>query len=280
MATNNICRLRTKAGLSQRKLAALAGTSQQQIQRIEAGVQAARLELALRICSALNAKMEEVFPSAATLLGSKRLEKSPPAKRERDLFKAGIEVASRIWFFKYRLRGGGEDVLKISAADKDLLWNAVQRTDRSTLFVVFDSDEYRVALNLDHLMFCQFLFERADTIVDEADERPDDLIHLVLSDGKALTFEPEADEGSLNDDEFPDDSKELQHLLLMLELSTEKNEVFHFTDVDGETVFFRGADMAMLRIPLWAVVPELLDAVLDDSHEDAEDVPARPSRSQ
>ena len=65
---NKIKQFRSKRGMTQRQLAGAVGTSQQQIQRIESGVQAARFEVALKICAALDASMEQVFPAARTIL--------------------------------------------------------------------------------------------------------------------------------------------------------------------------------------------------------------------
>jgi DNA-binding XRE family transcriptional regulator len=60
---NRIQELRTALGLTQRQLASMVGTSQQQIQRLETGLQAARLDLAARICSALGKPIQQVFPA-------------------------------------------------------------------------------------------------------------------------------------------------------------------------------------------------------------------------
>jgi transcriptional regulator with XRE-family HTH domain len=54
--------LRTTRGLSQRQLAQAAGTSQQQIQRIETGHQSVRFDLATCIADALHASLTNVFP--------------------------------------------------------------------------------------------------------------------------------------------------------------------------------------------------------------------------
>jgi DNA-binding XRE family transcriptional regulator len=50
MLQNNIKQLRTQLSITQRELAYMVGTSQQQIQRIETGKVAAKLGLAQAIC--------------------------------------------------------------------------------------------------------------------------------------------------------------------------------------------------------------------------------------
>ena len=68
MIENQIKVLREKKGLSQRQLATLVGTSQQQIQRIETGKQSIRFGLALEVCKALEMPMETVFPQTKKVL--------------------------------------------------------------------------------------------------------------------------------------------------------------------------------------------------------------------
>lgn len=59
---NRIRVVREELGLSQQALATKIGTSQQQVQRIEAGMQSVRHDLALKICAALGTPIGKVFP--------------------------------------------------------------------------------------------------------------------------------------------------------------------------------------------------------------------------
>lgn len=59
---NRIRVVREELGLSQQALATKIGTSQQQVQRIEAGRQSVRHDLALKICAALGTPIGKVFP--------------------------------------------------------------------------------------------------------------------------------------------------------------------------------------------------------------------------
>jgi putative transcriptional regulator len=75
---NRIRPLREARGWSQHDLATAAGTSQQQVARIEAGTQSVRLELALALAAALEAELAEVVPDARR-----------PLARARRTFAAG-----------------------------------------------------------------------------------------------------------------------------------------------------------------------------------------------
>jgi len=66
---NKIKALRLKAGISQRELAKRVGTSQQQIQRVETGQVAARLELATKLSRSLGVPLTVLFPGSKKALG-------------------------------------------------------------------------------------------------------------------------------------------------------------------------------------------------------------------
>ena len=42
----------------------------------------------------------------------------------------------------------------------------------------------------------------------------------------------------------------------MLDTYSEKHNRYHFTDEDGEDVFLRAGDIALLEVPLWVIEPE------------------------
>lgn len=65
---NNIKQLRTQLSITQRELAYMVGTSQQQIQRIETGKVAAKLGLAQAICKALDKPLNIVFLESDQLI--------------------------------------------------------------------------------------------------------------------------------------------------------------------------------------------------------------------
>ncbi len=264
MSKNKIQQFRRKKGLSQKRLAELVGTSQQQIQRIEKGKQASRFDIAVKICSVLQHPMEIVFPETKGAIQTWKKKGGDMRSLQNDreivepMEEADIDMEGVAWFFKYRLRGNTNGILPISSKDKERLWGAVQRTDSST-FVLFDSEHRRILLNLDHLIFCHFLFDAPKEDEDEQDE----LVVFLADGGEELRFEVEPEDAPTDASE---DMGDLHHMMYMAENLPERDSyAFHFIDVDGETVFLPSKDVAMIQIPLWAVEPELLDNEEDES---------------
>jgi hypothetical protein len=72
-------------------------------------------------------------------------------------------------------------------------------------------------------------------------------------------FDVDVDEFQPHDDEPEEERGQFRNLLFDAELSSQPNDVLHFMDVDGETVFIRASDIALIQIPLWVIYPDLLD---------------------
>lgn len=260
MATNKIEALRKGKQMTQRQLAAAIGTSQQQIQRIEKGRQSPRFELAAKICAVLKEPMDVVFPATKKAWASVKKKGFRPEVLfddkdfTKEMEQADVDMDPRLWFFKYRLRGGANGVVPISGIETDRLMSLVQTHDSSTPFVIFDIESTRVLLNRKHLLFCHFLFEG---LAPERSEESAHEVKVYLADSaEPLCFDVEPD------DSYPEDSEEmgqLGHLTCMAETLVEDHDVFHFDDVDGERVFLRAHDIAMISIPLELIEPDLLD---------------------
>ena len=164
MPKNRIRELRVKKGMSQKQLAEAAETSQQQIQRIEAGSQNARLEVAALICRALGAAMPEVFPTTELPLSrlAKRGRKLTDAYHDdaavEELENAGIDMD--IVVRDFCLSSPRRSRRLSTNFRKRVPPSLVSRSRRQSLgFAVFDSGSHRYAINLDHLLFCHFLFD-------------------------------------------------------------------------------------------------------------------------
>ncbi|MDN5942009.1 MAG: helix-turn-helix transcriptional regulator [Nitrospira sp.] len=273
MMDTKILAFRTKKGITQKQLADLVGTSQQQIHRIETGKQSVRFDLAIRICSALSEPMESVFPDTKRSLEKlgkkygKSLEKNlHDAEFGEEMARAAVDMDPREWTFKYRLRGGATGCLPISGTEKDRLFGAVQRCETDS-FVVFDSGESTIILNMDHLIFCHFLFEGPNTIYPEQEQiKEDSAVKVFLADSsEPMSFDVEADE---HDEDDSEEMGQFGNLIFTAEHSAgEDNVVFHFEDSDGEDVFLRGNDTAMIQIPLWVVEPDLLELEYEQTKE-------------
>jgi putative transcriptional regulator len=264
MPKNRIRELRVKKGMSQKQLAEAAETSQQQIQRIEAGSQNARLEVAALICRALGAAMPEVFPTTELPLSrlAKRGRKLTDAYHDdaavEELENAGIDMDIVVRTFVYRLRGGAEGSLPISGSEYRRLWSLVQ--DVNPLgFAVFDSGSHRYAINLDHLLFCHFLFDApfvADGVASGDKESDYKVKFYLLDSPKPHVFGVYPDSHSLDDEEVERwQDVQLQDLFFYAESGPQQR--FKFTDEDGETAFFRPADVVMFSVPLRSVEPAL-----------------------
>ena len=235
-------------------------TSQQQIQRVETGKVAARLELATKLSEVLGKPLDVVFPGSGKVLQKLANEfkgaRYLPEETFTELNEHSVEGDPRIWFVTLLLRGHEEPLIfEISAVEKRRLFSAIQNErggEDSLSFVVFDASNQRIAVNLSELIYCHFLFESSDIIRDTKDE-PSEVRVFFCGTKKPLFFSVEPDVGCLDDE---DDSGEFRHILYMLDTYSEKHNRYHFTDEDGEDVFLRAGDIALLEVPLWVIEPE------------------------
>jgi len=269
MMKNNIRQQRHKLGLTQKQLADLAGTSQQQIQRIEAG-QYVKLDLATKICASLQSTLEELFPSTKKAIA--RFSKKSPAKRaepdaelDNAMDEAGIDVDPAEWSIRYRLKNGLEGVWRLSSKDKDRLISCSQNPGK--FFFCGTSHNREFAVSMRHLSFFQPCFDYG-TIVEEHDENEPNDVKVYLADSTIpLVFQVEPD-CELNEDET--DEGELRNLLYSFDdfdEHTEEDPFIHFNDEDGEYAFLRTDQVALIEIPLWATHPEMEDDADDKSAE-------------
>jgi transcriptional regulator with XRE-family HTH domain len=278
MFVNKIKELRQAKGLTQRDLAKAAKTSQQQIQRIEAGNQHARFDLATKISAALGEPISKVFPSTTLPLarmkkrGGKLSEVYRDEKASDELEEAGIDMEPAVWTLKYSLRGGANGHFPISGPDMHRLSSILQREERGEDddFVVLPSADRQYALNLQHLVFCHFLFDPVShelVSAEEKDQSPE--VEFYLADrSEPLRFDVDPDTGSIDDDYAEGLSVQLQDLFYYAELGTNGRRL-KFVDVDGETAFFRPRDVAMFSVPLWLIEPSASDEEENEETETA-----------
>ena len=269
---NRIRVLREQRKLSQKRLAELVGTSQQQIQRIETGMRSVQFDLSLRICEALETSLQTVFPETrkAVALARKHGKSLNAMRTDRNFSKGmervGVDMDSHTWYFRYRLRGGAEGVFPVSGSESNQLWHALHRNDPDHYFVVFDSEETRVVLNLNHLTYGHIVWEVPGLAPVEEDnggwdalgmglER--DSLSVYLADSpKPLYFSVEPDE-PLEGDPMEDEGQfRLLVRLAELGLQEDTDEVISFWGDEGDTAFFRASDVAMIKIPLPVLYPD------------------------
>jgi transcriptional regulator with XRE-family HTH domain len=277
---NKLRHLREKLGMSQRDLATIAGTSQQQIARIETGNQSVKLDLALVIAAALKADLGNVFPGTRKLLGRRKKRKDrdalvemrcdPTAVSEFDA--AGVDLNPATWILKLRMRGGAQLDFVCSTAEAQRIRRSLRKSDTGTPFIVFNSSVVAVALNLEHLLHYHELWDGNVSGDWHDDNVPRDEVAVYLSDSiEPLVFDVEADQGTPEDE---DDEGQMRGLLFTLETFFEPGEFVSFRDVDGEDAFFRAEDIALLTIPLRVLDARLNETLLDADEYAEEDLPS------
>ncbi|WP_411705895.1 helix-turn-helix transcriptional regulator [Edaphovirga cremea] len=257
MSQNKIKQYRTQKSITQRELAELVGTSQQQIQRIEAGKVAANLVIAQAISAVLGKPLGAVFPGADEALSTFRGKRNRTAEDLSQIANEGIEMDGCEWTLKLYLKGQNEAVfLPINQSDKRRFFAHFEEeeTNDTVQFFVFDSDEYRFALNIREVVFHQFLFEPLGAFIqdDEADEKDYSNVRITVTNGgPTIRLSVESDE--LEDGE--EDTGQLSYIFYMLESDTAPGERYQITDADGEDAFIRAGSIAILQVALSVLEP-------------------------
>ena len=266
--TNRIAELRKRLGLSQRQLAERAGTSQQQIQRIEAGAQAARYDLAARIGVALGEPLRVVFPTTPLPDGKRgsKAEATLALPGPVEASQAGhtapqIDFDPRQWVLTYRLSGGAKGSLPIASNATDRLWDAAESLEEAEGFLVFDSGSRRYAINPKHLHVLHFQFEMPEDGAEEPHDR-DQATFTMADDGAVLSFDVDPDTKSNEEETAEGHETQMQDLFYFAEMGTDA--WLRFTDSAGERACIRTDAISMFSVPLIATVPALLEATYGD----------------
>ena len=284
MLSNNVKKFRLEKNLTQRQLAEKVGTSQQQIQRIESGVQAARYDIAALICEALETPFEKIFPRASKALKQIGKKESNIHKilQNDDMINsaldAGINIDQMLHTFKFLLKNGHMGYHEIDNKNKSILWKAVQQVSNKDQFIVYDTNDETVILNINHVTFSQFLFDPQNRTIDkdetnQEDESYNTIKFFTIASKEPLEFEVDPDETEPSD--MDDEYGQLQGLIFDAEMAYDEESVFSFVDIDGERAFFRARDVSMVTIPLSLVNPKLFESEVDGYREDSSKEPDR-----
>ncbi len=266
---NKVRKLRRTAGLSQKELADKARTSRLHIQRIEAG-QATRLKLAIDVALALNKPLGAAFPALRRPLGklcTVDLAMLLSDKKLREQFEAaGIDPDPQVHTFRFVLKGGLEGEVEVSSGERLRLWQNLRVPE--FIFVVFDTVEERVAINIQQLALWQFLFdapERRENAEGAATPKSQMKLWVGASmSPSVLDVEPDPVEfGS----EEADREAVLQGLFFDLDHCIDGEDTYKVDDEDGETAFFRAENVSMLSVPLEVVDPALWESMTEDDDE-------------
>jgi transcriptional regulator with XRE-family HTH domain len=268
---NKVAAHRKRKELSLLQLAEFLGMGARQLTYIEAGVSPISFNNAIQLCELFGISIDKLFPNCKEAL---KYAKSNGDTFEKlaltdDVFQekmaiGGIDVDPRDWHFKYRLKGCDARFLRIHSASYRYLFRTIQRTSpHDSCFVVFDTFESRIILNLDHLVFCHFIFEPAHFTADrneEDDEPENESIRVHFANvvvPELFSIDPDYAES--------EDIGDFDYLVSLAELySEEQTQTFHFTDEDGEVVFLNADEVALMEIPLWAFNANFLESEHDD----------------
>jgi transcriptional regulator with XRE-family HTH domain len=282
---NRITAFRTAKSLSIPQLAEKARIAAQMLHEIETGRKVPRAAVALTICTALEENLDQVFPGTKPILAAAKRQGKPMAalserEYEQAMYQAGIDTNPAVWSLRYMLRGGAGGLLAISGNGHRSIPYALHPEDSSDRFVIFETHYWRVAINLNHLLFCQLLYDAPASTPDE--EESNDTLEVFLTAGAApLEFSVDGDREDL--DSAPPDSTDplstqLQGMMSALEYFDEhEGPMVHFVDADGESAFIRVDDLAMIKVPLWALDPGWTFFDEEESLAEGDDSVAAPS---
>lgn len=264
MSKNNVKRLRTSLRLTQKKLAEKVGTSQQQIQRIEAGSISTSLATANAISAALGQPLTKVFPSGAAAVAKfRKVRDSRRYYTDSDLdevSKAGIEVDSAGWYLKLILEDtAAPRFFPISPSEKRRLYSSVQdeNDDGGVEFLVFDSEGERIAINKRCIAFAQFLMEPFGhwLVAENAESEKEDSQDQRSGGVKIEIFGMTEALQLFVDQDIPDEDGigQVGNVFFFMETATEPSQRCRIIDEDGEDAFIRLGSIRSFHAPLWVL---------------------------
>lgn len=287
VAFNKIKALRKKLNMTQAELAKKAKTSQQQVQRIESGAQLTRLDLAKRIAEALGTKLELAFPQIVPPL--KKLQRSKdPSPDNDDLRKSfadsGIDLDPRVWSVHLRFRNGLEREYVVDSTTQSRLWSHLQRNEGQ--YVSFDTPQLGVAVNTKQLARWQFLFDPPSENIDAVEDCSasyEDTAGFPMAIWFNDSQTPEIHQVEPDEDEMDGDTDtgaDFQGLLFDLAHMIDDDDLQHFEDTDGESVFFVGGAVTLVEIPAIVVRPSLYEEYLQCDPQDEAPTAGATSRER
>ncbi|MCW5808636.1 MAG: helix-turn-helix transcriptional regulator [Deltaproteobacteria bacterium] len=261
-------RARTAAGLSQAGLARLVGTSQQQIQRIEAG-NTIRLDLAMRIAAALKVDLGAVFPEVREIEEQRQRQRNSDRTSDAPIVE-GVDADIRIWTLRLRLRSGVERDFVLPSADVSRFGSYMTGETRGGM--IFDSEDAEVYVNFDHVLFAHLMW---DPPHDEPRpvEPQEAGVTVWFHSQEPTTFEVTPEGSDPYDDQG--EATTLRSLLTDLDMGAEGQTFISFLDGDGERVYLRVAEIELLEVSH----ASFADIAEDDPPESHEPSPTMRSDS-
>ncbi|NHZ93228.1 hypothetical protein F2P45_30080 [Massilia sp. CCM 8733] len=173
----------------------------------------------------------------------------------------------------------------------DGIFDRVQDEEDETeqlTFMVFDTDDLRVAINLREMVFCHLLWDAGFTFalsdkqvkIANDDDDPRESVQVFFSgECTPLLFGAESET-------CPKIENERSYFNTIFFSMTfggiQRHQRLHFVDEDGESAFLRAGDVAMLTVPLWVLDPDerIYDDDLDEGDEGPTPMPAEGGAGQ
>ena len=261
MVKNRIAHLRKARGLTQQALAKLAGTSQQQVQRIEGGVQGARLELALKISAALGAELPDVFPSLDPK-PKKSLRDSRYVLENAKLREAGLDPDPKTWTVKFFAFDGRVFEYLVPSDEKNRLEKIFSEAGEG--IIAFSSRTHWVAVNRKKIAATQFLFDLGLSEGEDEEVQEFELRLHLIGVGQPIIFDIEPDTIPLEEDENRGASQ-MQNLFFQLEANFD--EMVSFYDGDRERVYLKSTEVLVVEVPVVCCEPALWNAGIEGVSE-------------
>lgn len=267
--TVRVKEFRRALGLSQQALADAVGTSQQQIQRIEAGKATAKLDLALRIAEKLGAHLSLLFPDAAGVLDEAadflEAERPIPDQLQEKLLGAGLDGHSACWTLVVRLRGHDESLeLPLDPKALKSLWGWLQDSDEIAPnlgdFAVFDSGGYRFALNRREVVFHQFRLHLPREEISQEKFFEYELVAYFSGSSSALRIAVPRDSPPNEEGE----GGQLADIFYLMANDVASDYRFPVCDGGGGYAFLRAGDLSLLVVPFGR-----LEGLSDDDDDEA-----------
>lgn len=284
---SNIKDVRKAMGLTQKQLADLVGTSQQQIQRIEAGTSLPSMKLAYLLVSALNEPLEKLFPAQfkAAMKVAKRTERDN-SYDDDDLEEAadgGFELDDRIWHFKAFVTGRSAPlIIQVDPREQRRVFRELLKheLEKKNDFIAVYGQVEVVLLNKKLIEHAEFLHDRnySGWMPEPTDNRPgkcnahDLVIEFTSGSTRAISIGSQliaSPEGQEQDSTLKNVVHDLVHGLV------DQCERIILTDDDGEDCVLRPASMSVVHVPYGAVFyqedPEDYEDTLETGYEPARD---------
>ncbi len=266
---NNLRNLRSEKGLTQAQLAEMAALSQQQIQRVEAGVHAVRIDIAASIATALGVNLGTIFPElseASPGLARRKNLDYPTLYSERNkaaLENSGFEADPDYWILRLSLVGGQILDYPINSRAKARLNNlaagAPQNAFTANQFFCFDSTDHTVCCQLSAVEWFQLRWERADIgayMANENDrsnsesEEPHRIRIFFRGNTQPIDFEVEPDSAEEANQEEPDYLPLTDLVYALDDYPDSDAQVSFLDDAGGERVFLNPEMISLVEIPL------------------------------